>query len=275
MPSPKNPALVYISTGFKPAFMKKITLLLLLLNFTAFAQSHKKAIIVLTYDDALPSQLDVALPQLDSLGFKGTFFLTGYITHVTIPRWRQVALKGHELANHSLYHPCLTSSVKANPANNSANYSVFMIKREVAEMNNLLYAVDGKTGTRTYAYPCTEIAVGGVKYADSLSAAGIIKYARIGGGPDAVITDFKKIDPMQVPAWGVHGGVTGDELIAFVKKTQQSGGLGVFMFHGIGGDYITTPAAAHKQLLLYLKQHPDEIEVLTFQDALDAVKRIN
>jgi peptidoglycan/xylan/chitin deacetylase (PgdA/CDA1 family) len=254
--------------------MKKITLLLLLLNFTAFAQSSKKAIIVLTYDDALPSQLDVALPQLDSLGLKGTFFLTGYITQATIPRWRQAALKGHELANHSLYHPCLITSVKGNPASNSANYSVFMIKREVAEMNNLLYAVDGKAGTRTYAYPCTEIAVGGVKYADSLSAAGIIKYARIGGGANSIITDFKTLDPMQVPAWGIQGGATGDDLIAFVKKTQQSGGLGIFMFHGVGGDYITTSAAAHKQLLLYLKEHEDEIEVRTFQGALDVVKAI-
>jgi sialate O-acetylesterase len=255
--------------------MKRITLLLLLLNFATFAQTHKKAIIVLTYDDALPSQLDIALPQLDSMGFKGTFFLTGYLTQATIPSWRQVAQHGHELANHSLYHPCFVNPGKGNPADNSANYTVYMIKREIAEMNNLLYAVDGKAGARTYAYPCTEIAVGGVKYADSLSAASIVKYARIGGGPDAVITDFKKIDPMQVPSWGIHGGVTGDELIAFAKKAQQTGGLAIFMFHGVGGDYIITPAAAHKQLLLYLKQHQDEIEVRTFKDALDYAKTIN
>lgn len=34
----------------------------------------KLAAVVLTYDDALSSQLDVAIPQLDSAGFKGTFF---------------------------------------------------------------------------------------------------------------------------------------------------------------------------------------------------------
>jgi sialate O-acetylesterase len=142
-------------------------------------------------------------------------------------------------------------------------------------MNNLLFAVDGKTGSRTYAYPCTEIAVGGVNYADSLRAAGLVKYARIGGGPDAVITDFKKFDAMQVPAWGVHAGVTGDELIAFVKKVQQSGGAGVLMFHGVGGDYITTSAEAHKQLLIYLKQHLDEIDVKTFQEGMDGVAATN
>ena len=34
-----------------------------------------KAIISLTYDDALESQLSVAIPQLNSMGLKGTFFL--------------------------------------------------------------------------------------------------------------------------------------------------------------------------------------------------------
>src|SRR5687767_15529074 len=33
-----------------------------------------RAVIVLTYDDALTSQLDHAIPVLDEAGFKGTFF---------------------------------------------------------------------------------------------------------------------------------------------------------------------------------------------------------
>ncbi len=256
--------------------MNKILLgLMILLHCGIYAQPRTKAVIMLTYDDALASQLNIAIPQLDSMGFKATFFLTGYIGQTTIPRWREVALKGHELANHSLYHPCLLTNVKSNPANNSGAYTIFMIMREIAEMNNLLFAVDGKTTARTYAYPCTEVAVGGVKYADTLRVAGLIKYARIGGGPDAVIADFKKLDPMQVPAWGVHADVTGDELVAFVKKVQQSGGAGVLMFHGVGGDYITAPAAAHRQLLQYLKQHEDEIEVTTFQAGMDGVAAAN
>jgi len=35
---------------------------------------HKKEVIVLTYDDALLSQLDTAVPQLKHAGFKATFF---------------------------------------------------------------------------------------------------------------------------------------------------------------------------------------------------------
>jgi len=122
-----------------------------------------------------------------------------------------------------------------------------MIIREIDMMNNLLYAIDGKT-SHTYAYPCTETAVGGASYIDSLRHSGLIKYARIGGDENSVITDFKNLDPLQVPAYALPGNNTGAELITFVKKVQQSGGMGVFMFHGIGGDYITTPAEAHKRI---------------------------
>jgi len=257
--------------------MKRLILLFSLLNFTVQAQQkvnwpyHKKAVIVLTYDDALNSQLNVAIPQLDSTHLTATFFLMGDINSETIPKWREVSKKGYELANHTIYHPCISKN--DNPTA-SENYTVFTIIREIGTMNILLNAVDGKT-TRTYAYPCTETSVGGKSYVDSLRKSGLIKYARIGGDKDAFISDFKNLDPLLVPSYGLEGKNTGDELIAFVKKVQQSGGMGIFMFHGVGGDYITTPAEAHKELLAYLKKNRKEIWVATFQQAMDYVTRAN
>jgi peptidoglycan/xylan/chitin deacetylase (PgdA/CDA1 family) len=256
--------------------MKKLTFLFLLVSFMAEAQQkivwpgHKKAVIVLTYDDALNSQLNIAVPQLDSAHLKGTFFLTGEISGENISKWRKVSARGHELANHTLYHPCLSTTIKGNPADASENYSVYMIVREIEMMNDFLFAIDNKT-TRTFAYPCTETEVGGKSYVDSLRKSGLIKYARVGGDETAVITDFKNLDPLLVPSYGLDDNSSGAELIDYVKKVTQSGGMGVFMFHGIGGDYITTPAAAHKELLQYLKKHKDEILVMTFQEAMDYV----
>jgi peptidoglycan/xylan/chitin deacetylase (PgdA/CDA1 family) len=253
--------------------MKKLALIFLLISFTAQAQQkitwphHKKAVIVLTYDDALNSQLNVAIPQLDSAHLTATFFLIGNLNSQTVPKWRAAAKKGHELANHTIYHPCATTN--DNPVA-SENYTVYTIIREIGTMNALLYAVDGKT-TRTYAYPCTETSVGGKSYLDSLRKSGLIKYARIGGDKDAIITDFKNLDPLLVPSYGLEANSTGDALIDFVKNVWKSGGMGVFMFHGIGGDYITTPADAHRQLLAYLKENRKEIWVATFQQAMDYV----
>jgi peptidoglycan-N-acetylglucosamine deacetylase len=56
----------------------------------------RTAAVVLTYDDALKSQLDIAIPQLDEAGFKGTFFLDGDIKPADMRRWRAVQGAGHE-----------------------------------------------------------------------------------------------------------------------------------------------------------------------------------
>jgi peptidoglycan/xylan/chitin deacetylase (PgdA/CDA1 family) len=251
--------------------MKRLTLFLILLSFAAQAQQkikwpgHKKAVIVLTYDDALASQLNNAVPQLEADKLTATFFLDGDIDTHSIPLWRALSKKGFELGNHTVYHPCI--STPDNPVA-SDNYTVKGIVAEIAMMNKFLFAVDGKN-TRTYAYPCTETTVGGKDYVDSLRKYGLVKYARAGGDVDAVITDFKQLDPLRVPSYGLEDNTPGAQLIAFVKRVQQSGGMGIFMFHGIGGDYITTPIEAHRELLDYLKKNRKYIWVATFQQAMD------
>ena len=57
---------------------------------TTWPGGHRAAI-VLTYDDALRSQLDNAVPALDAAGFKGTFFLSGTFKQEDVDRWRAVA----------------------------------------------------------------------------------------------------------------------------------------------------------------------------------------
>ena len=67
---------------------------------------NRRAAIALTYDDALESQLDVAIPQLDAAGVKGTFFLMGRQVGWRVPDWRRASDRGHELGNHTVNHPC-------------------------------------------------------------------------------------------------------------------------------------------------------------------------
>ncbi|WP_295669839.1 polysaccharide deacetylase family protein [uncultured Mucilaginibacter sp.] len=255
--------------------MKK--LIIIFLTFTGFAQAqpqikwpdHKKAVIILTYDDGLYSQLNIAIPQLDSAHLKGTFFLPGDLNYETIPRWRSASRRGHELGNHSIYHPC--TSTNDNPVA-SEHYTPGMILEEIGVMNNFLFAIDSKS-SHTYAYPCTETSVGGKNYVDSLRRSGLIKYARIGGDENTIITDFRKLDPMLVPSYGLEDNTTADQLITYVKTVQKKGGMGVLMFHGIGGDYITTPALSHKKLINYLAKNKKDIWVATFQQVMEYISK--
>src|SRR6187549_2205138 len=92
----------------------RFVLLLILLSQFAYAQNKtpwngKKCAVVLTYDDALNVHLDNVVPLLDSLGLKATFYLSAYFPGCKerIAEWRKVAAHGHELGNHTLFHPCL------------------------------------------------------------------------------------------------------------------------------------------------------------------------
>jgi peptidoglycan/xylan/chitin deacetylase (PgdA/CDA1 family) len=257
--------------------MKRLVLLLLLLHVPVHAQQkmewpeNKKAVVVLTYDDGLASQLDLAVPQLEAAGLKATFFLTGGINSETIPRWRALAGKGYELGNHTLFHPC---SLTEDTSVGSASYTPERIVKEIEVMNNFLYAVDGRED-RTYAYPCAETTVGnGNDYVDALRKSFLVKYARIGGDTDAVITDFNHLDLLRVPSYGVDENTPASELIAFVDRVRQSGGMGIFMFHGIGGDYINISAEAHRELLAYLRNSEKDIWVTTFREAMDYAEKI-
>ena len=56
---------------------------------------NKKCAVCLTYDDALNIDLDNVAPVLDSLGIKGTFYISGYSLGFSerLSEWKAVAEK--------------------------------------------------------------------------------------------------------------------------------------------------------------------------------------
>lgn len=79
---------------------------------TARFKDDCPAAVSLTFDDALESQLETAIPTLDRYGLKGTFFLLCSNVHPegvsTWEAWRKAVANGHEAGSHSLTHPMLT-----------------------------------------------------------------------------------------------------------------------------------------------------------------------
>ncbi|HEV7609260.1 MAG TPA: polysaccharide deacetylase family protein [Steroidobacteraceae bacterium] len=230
----------------------------------------KNSAIVLTYDDALRSQLDIAVPQLAAANFPGTFFLDGDITPADMLRWRKVQSSGHELGNHSLFHPCPRAMLPERKNYFTDDYDVDRMLGEIAVMNNVLFGIDG-AGARTYSVPCSQMRVGNTDYTQALRRSGLVKYARTGGDQwTGVVTDFARLDVFQVPSWGPIDGPSGAQLIEFVERVRAANGLGVLQFHGVGGDYLAVSAQAHQELVTYLRNHPD-VWVGTFQEVMDYV----
>jgi peptidoglycan-N-acetylglucosamine deacetylase len=255
-------------------FMKRILLFwLCLVSVSAVAQdwNKKKCAVVLTYDDALNVHLDQVVPALDSFNLKGTFYLTVAAAPFAnrLPAWKKVAANGHELANHTLFHPCdgtRPGRSFVTPDYDLATYSVRRITDEIKMTNTALAALDGKK-ERTFAYPCGDTQINGVSYLDGIKNEFVA--AR---GVQSELVSGKNTDLYTIGSYMING-QTGDELIALVKKAQETNSMIVFLFHGVGGEHsLNVSLAAHRQLLQYLKKNEKQIWTTTFLEAAKYLK---
>ena len=220
--------------------------------------------VVLTYDDGLDCHLDNAIPALEKHGFKGTFYCPGHSESLyrRIEEWRSIVSEGHELGNHSLFHPCDGEKFDwVKPEYDLNTYTREQIVSELRVANTLLKAVDGKE-ERTYAYTCSDFEAGGESFIDEIRE---LFFAARGGGP--IPGSMEDLDPHYVPSWGVID-PTGEELIEYVKEAQEKGTIGVFMFHSVGGGYLNVSDEAHEELLVYLEKNKDVIWTGTFMKVM-------
>jgi peptidoglycan-N-acetylglucosamine deacetylase len=248
-------------------------ILLMSLVFNANAQfkwpDNKKAAVVFTYDDGLDCHLDIAVPQLDEFGFKGTFFCTGNSPSLynRLEEWRKIAENGHELGNHTLFHPCDGKRGDwVKPEYDLAKYSHAQILNELQTANTLLKAIDGKT-ERTFGYTCSDYIAGGIDFTAD------IKNMFVGARCDGPVPEtMSGYTVFKTPSWGVNN-PTADELIAYVNKARENGTIAVFMFHSVGGGYLNVGADEHRKLLEYIKENEADFYTGTFLEVMKYIKK--
>src|ERR1044072_1573624 len=233
---------------------------------------HKKCAVVLTYDDALDVDLDHAIPVLDSLGLKATFYLSAYsgALDARINEWRAIAKNGHELGNHTFFHPCAGDLPGRNfvtPDYDLSRYTFRRITDEINMTNTLLKAIDGKT-IRTFAYPC-----GDERIKDSLYLSPIKDRFAAARGTEPLKPAIRDIDLYNIGCYAVSG-QSGAEMIAEVKQAMADHRLLVFLFHGVGGGQsLGVSLQAHNELLRFLKQHEQEIWIAPMVEVAEYVKQ--
>jgi peptidoglycan/xylan/chitin deacetylase (PgdA/CDA1 family) len=251
---------------------------LLLISIPAFINAQfkwpngAKAAVCLTYDDALDGQLDYVIPQLDSVGLKGTFFCTGNspCLYRRMDEWRKAATNGHELGNHTLFHPCMgnrpdgTKFDWVKPEYDLVNYSIAQLINELRTANTLLKAIDGQE-VRTYGYTCSDYIAGGIPFTDSLKS--IFSAARNEGPIPESMTGY---NIFKAPSWGVIDNSSA-ELIAYVNQARAKGTIAIFMFHSVGGGYLNVGVEQHRQLLEYISKNRKDFYCATFKEIMDYI----
>lgn len=231
-----------------------------------------RAAVSLAYDDALNSQLDQAIPTLDRYGLKGSFYLqlSNLAVDQRLADWRRAAAHGHELGNHSLFHQCARSAPGhdwVQPQRDLDTTSAAQMQDQVLLANTMLYAIDGQR-ERTYTVPCGDVLAAGVNYLPGLRQG----FAAIKVGGAAVTPAMQTLDPYAVGVYAPEG-QSGAQLIALVQQAAAQGTMVNFTFHGVGGDYLTTSAQAHEELVKYLAEHRDLYWTDTFLNIMTYVKR--
>jgi peptidoglycan/xylan/chitin deacetylase (PgdA/CDA1 family) len=233
--------------------------------------NNKQCAVVLTYDDAIDQDLDHAVPLLDSLKLKATFYLSAYFPgcRLRLQEWRKVAANGHELGNHTLFHPCIGDQPGREFVPQEYKLNHYTVRRMVDETlmtNTFLEALDGKK-KRTFAFTCGDMKIGDTSFIDRMKNDFVAARAVRGE-----MVSLNQADLYNLPCYMING-QSGDELIALVKKAMSSNTLLVFLFHGVGGGHsLNISLDAHRQLLQFLKQQEKNVWTAPLLDVAEYIR---
>ncbi|MEO9964554.1 MAG: polysaccharide deacetylase family protein [Reichenbachiella sp.] len=232
-----------------------------------------KAALCLTYDDGLPSHVNTVVPMLNKYNFKATFFptLTSPSLYDEVEKWKSLAKNGHELGNHTVYHPCQKSMMGMEWVKDHQDldkYTIEQVFDEIKLANSFLQAIDGKKD-HTFAYPCAHQYAGGKSYKDSLHLYATA--ARWSAMDQEELASIEQIDLYQITSWAPdqHGA---NDLIAYIEKVIKANTLSTITFHGVNAEHMIVTKDAHEKMLQFLDDHRDEIWVTTFKEATDYLR---
>jgi len=214
----------------------------------------KRAAVSLTYDDGLDSQLVNVAPQLDEFGLKATFFLTEENMDAKLADWQALAKHGHEIADHTVNHPCDFGGYTARS----------FASQQLAPMERYLDVNFGPGRPRSYAYPCGDMELGkgtpAQKAAAYRAALGtmFLDARTVVGDPN----DPRHVARDRLRLNGFEPTYDADDpqpAFAYVRKAIDRGHWAILIFHEVlekrvgDGD---TSKAVHHQILQWLVQQP-------------------
>jgi peptidoglycan/xylan/chitin deacetylase (PgdA/CDA1 family) len=217
------------------------------------------AAVSITYDDAAPTQRRAAA-ELSRHGLRGTFFLMGKSDDLAQHRgaWRALLADGHELASHTIHHPCDCKHDWVPRGYTTQDYDLPRMAKELDQTLELLNGL-GAPAPYTFAYPCGETLIGKppVSYQPLVDE----RFFAV-RGVESRIADPASVDLAMIPAF--DGAKPIQELVELIDRTVAEHGWLVLLFHGVGGDHLPVDGATHTALLELLAQRRGAVWTDTF-----------
>lgn len=230
----------------------------------------RAAAISLTFDDAMETQLDNAGPILKKHGLRGTFFvITGRSSSwlKRIRDWQHLAAEGNEIGSHTVNHPCLLKQIEVH----SQDYTPEMMLKEIRDSSQEIAARLGTQRGLTFAYPCGDMTFGppGQQARNqALYLEYVAEYCFAARGYNSwapVVAE--DLNPLTIPVLGWTAGRDFPSLLATIEPVKRGRHWGVFVFHGVGGQWLSIRSQTLDELASYLEGHR-EIWTATFGDVV-------
>jgi peptidoglycan/xylan/chitin deacetylase (PgdA/CDA1 family) len=230
----------------------------------------KRAAISLSFDDARLSQVDNGLQLFRKKGVKVTFFVQPGGVEQRFAGWKQAVADGHEIANHSLTHPC-TGNYAFSRNNALENYDLARMAQQLDGANQEIYKLLG-VKPRTFAYPCGQKFVG--RGADVKSYVPLVAERFLAGRG---YLDESPNDPLICDLAQAMGTSFDDmdfsEMKKIIDEAAQEGRWIIFVGHEIGPRaYQTTDTKALEALCDYLQNPRTGVWLATVADVADYIQ---
>lgn len=213
----------------------------------------------LSFDDGMASHLALAIPALDAVGLKGTFYV-----NPSPERWPQSAAPwqaahqaGHEIGNHTVRHPCCLNTVGARGL---VSWTLEEIEADVLAAQALLDAALTPPRPRSFAYPCyeTDVGHGGARrsYVPVIArhfvaarARGLVKHR-----PNhPLYADLHCLSCLPMEDADSH------RLLGAAQTAAEEGGWVILVFHGIDEGHLPTALVHLQRLLAFLDRERDRL----------------
>lgn len=253
------------------------------------------SIVSLTFDDALPEHLDFVAPRLNEHGFHGTFYV--HLSSVALTSqandWKQLASHGHELGNHTIFHPAEGHKDWVSAANAIEDYSLERMEAELRTANDWLQTLDGRT-RRSFAYPCSNSVIGRqglfrrmirntrlertrvATWLDTFPgpgdtresyrplAAQIFTACRGGGLTlDSNVPCIRDMDRFMLPSVSIEQH-SAEQVTQFLERALKADAWPILQFHGVGGDHgQNCEPAVFDEIIHWLAENHVTVETVT------------
>ncbi len=231
----------------------------------------KKAAVSLSFDDARLTQVDNGLALFKKQGVRVTFFVQPSGVEKRLPGWKQAVADGHEIANHSLTHPC-TGNYSFSRHNALENYDLAMMAQQLDGANEQIYKQLG-VKPRTFAYPCGQKFVGRGTEVKSYVPLVAERFLAARGYLDESPNDPLICDLAQAMGTGFDD-LDFLQMKKIVDEAAQEGRWVIFVGHEIGArGYQTTDTKALEALCDYLKDPANGVWLGTVEEIAGYIRK--